>query len=245
MRRADRLFRLLLELRGGRVRTARRLAEALDVSERTIYRDVADLVASGVPIAGEAGVGYCLRGFDLPPLMFDRDEIEALALGARMVEAWGDGGLAAAARTAVAKIEAAVPRSRADLLGEVPLHVPVFGERTVERLPLSTMRLAIRDRRFLDTRYRDEKGSETERTLRPLGLAFHPPSWLLLAWCELRSDFRTFRVDRFTRVHARDDAFADQPGRTLADYLARLEAEVAQGSRPPGRLAGETSPLST
>ena len=106
MRRADRLFSLLLELRRSRVVTARRLAQHLEVSERTVYRDIADLQASGIPIAGEAGVGYQLRGFDLPPLMFDREEVEAMVLGARVVEAWGDGELAGAASSAIAKIEA-------------------------------------------------------------------------------------------------------------------------------------------
>lgn len=124
MRRADRLFKLLLEMRRGRVVTARQLARRLEVSERTIYRDVADLSASGVPIAGEAGVGYRLTGFELPPLMFDREEVEALVLGARTAEAWGDSVLADAARSALAKIEAVLPRGRERLVEETRLYVP-------------------------------------------------------------------------------------------------------------------------
>lgn len=229
MRRADRLFSLLLELRRGRVVTARRLAERLEVSERTVYRDVADLQASGIPIAGEAGVGYQLRGFDLPPLMFDREEIEAMVLGARVVEAWGDGELAGAASSAIAKIEAALPRGRAHLVEETPLHVPQFGERRADRLPLTRLRRAIRERRKVSLAYADEAQRESARTVRPLALAFHPPVWLLISWCELRGDFRNFRLDRIAGCEASGESFADETGKTLADYLRRLEAEI----RPP------------
>jgi predicted DNA-binding transcriptional regulator YafY len=223
MRRADRLFRLLLELRRGRIVTARRLAERLEVSERTIYRLVADLSASGVPIEGAAGVGYRLKGFELPPLMFEREEVEAMVLGARMVESWGDGDLARAAGQALAKIEAALPRGRSHLVEETRLYAPTHGERPVERLPLSAMRAAIRERAKLAVRYRDEKGSETERTLRPLALAFYPPVWLLIAWCELRGDFRNFRADRFLALETLAARFEPEPGKTLADFLARYE----------------------
>lgn len=222
MRRADRLFRLLLELRRGRVVTARRLAERLEVSERTIYRLVSDLSSAGVPIEGEAGVGYRLRDFDLPPLMFEREEIEAMVLGARMVESWGDGELAGAAGRALAKIEAVLPRDRSHLVEETRLYVPTHGERPVERLPLSALRAAVRDRAKLWIHYRDEKGSETRRVLRPLALAFYSPVWLLVAWCELREDFRTFRVDRILALEPLAARFAPEPGRTLADYLARF-----------------------
>ena len=221
MRRADRLFRLLLELRRGRIVTARRLAERLEVSERTIYRLVADLSAAGVPIEGEAGVGYRLKGFDLPPLMFEREEIEAMVLGARMVESWGDGDLARAAGRALAKIESVLPRDRSHLVEETRLYAPTHGERPAERLPLSAMRAAIRERAKLAVRYRDEKGSETERTLRPLALAFYPPVWLLVAWCELREDFRNFRADRFVALETLATRFDPEPGKTLADFLGR------------------------
>ena len=221
MRRADRLFRLLLELRRGRIVTARRLAERLEVSERTIYRLVADLSAAGVPIEGAAGVGYRLKDFDLPPLMFEREEVEAMVLGARMVESWGDGDLARAAGQALAKIEAVLPRGRSHLVEETRLYAPTHGERPAERLPLSAMRAAIRERAKLGVRYRDEKGSETERTLRPLALAFYPPVWLLVAWCELREDFRNFRADRFVALETLATRFAPEPGKTLADFLGR------------------------
>jgi predicted DNA-binding transcriptional regulator YafY len=223
VRRADRLFRLLLELRRGRVVTARELARRLEVSERTVYRDVADLSASGVPIAGEAGVGYRLRGFELPPLMFDRDEVEALALGARAAEAWGDSALADAARSALAKIEAALPRGRERLVEETRLFVPTWGDKPGEKIPLGELRRAIRDRRKARLDYRDEAGRASERTVRPLALAFYPPVWLLTAWCELRDGFRNFRLDRIAGVAIPGEGFVDEPGRTLADYLATFE----------------------
>lgn len=231
MRRADRLFRLLLELRRGRVVTARELARRLEVSERTVYRDVSDLSASGVPIAGEPGVGYRLAGFELPPLMFDRDEVEALALGARVVEGWGDAELAAAATTALAKIEAALPSARAHLVEETRLYAPTWGERKVERLPLGPARRAIRERRAVTLDYRDEKGAASERAVRPLALAFYPPFWLLIAWCELRVDFRNFRLDRCAALTVTERHFDDEPGKRLADYLARLTSEAASHER--------------
>jgi len=222
VRRADRLFRLLLELRGRRVVTARELARRLEVSERTVYRDVADLSASGVPIAGEAGVGYRLAGFELPPLMFDRTEIEALVLGARVVEAWGGDELAGAARTALAKVEAVLPRDRERLIEETRLYAPTHGEPPAERLPLDPLRAAIRERLKVRLAYRDGEGRASERTVRPLALSFFPPVWLLTAWCELRQDFRAFRLDRFSDLEIAKEAFEDEAGKTLADFAARL-----------------------
>ncbi len=235
MRRADRLFRLLQRLRRGRVLTAARLARELEVSLRTVYRDIADLAAAGVPIEGEAGVGYRLQGFDLPPLMFDREEIEAMVLGARVVEAWGDERLAAAAAEALGKIEAVLPRGRSHLLAETPLYVPVAGVRPGRRLPLSTFRVAVRERRRTVLLYRDLGGAETERPVRPLALTFFPPVWLLVAWCELRRDFRNFRLDRVLAAEVTAEVFPVEAGKTLADFLACMEAEdVGGGAEPAG-----------
>lgn len=225
MRRADRLFRLLLRLRRGRVTTAARLAEELEVSERTVYRDIAELARAGIPITGEAGVGYRLQGFDLPPLMFDREEIEALVFGARVVEGWGDEGLARAAGEALAKIEAALPRAKAALVEETRLYAPIHGEKPGERLPLGALRGAVAERRKVTLCYRDERGTASERTVRPLALAFYPPIWLLISWCELRQDFRNFRLDRITTFELRPELFAAEAGKTLADFLAKMEAE--------------------
>jgi len=243
VRRADRLFRLLLELRRGRVVTARELALRLEVSERTVYRDVADLAGSGVPIAGEAGVGYRLAGFELPPLMFDRDEVEALALGARTAEAWGDAELARAARSALAKIEAVLPRGRERLVEETRLYAPTFGEPPGERIPLGELRRAIRHRRKVRVGYVDRKEEVSERTLRPLALSFYPPAWLLVAWCELRVDFRTFRLDRIRNLALLDEIFAEEPGRGLADYLRRMEErEAAWRAAQAASAAAQSSP---
>lgn len=236
MRRADRLFRILLELRHGRITTARRLSRALEVSERTVYRDVADLIASGVPIEGEAGVGYRLAGFELPPLMFDREEIEALVLGIRTVEAWGDTSLARAAGAALAKIEAALPRARERLVEETRLYVPTWGEPPGERLPLADLRRAIRGMRKVRIDYRDEAGRASERVVRPLALSFYPPRWILVSWCELRSDFRNFRLDRIERCEPTSDSFTAEPGRNLVDYVRQVEEQMAAWQ------AGQASP---
>ncbi len=224
--------------------TARELARRLEVSERTVYRDVADLSASGVPIAGEAGVGYRLTGFELPPLMFDREEVEALVLGARTAEAWGDSVLAGAARSALAKIEAVLPRGRERLVEETRLYVPARDEPRGERLPLGDLRRAIRERRKVRLDYRDETGTASERTVRPLALAFHPPVWLLVGWCELRTAFRNFRLDRMVAARIGDEAFVDEPGRTLADYLQQVAAEIAAW-RARERQAGGGVPQSS
>ena len=129
MRRADRLFQIVQYLRGGRLLTARKLAERLEVSERTIYRDIADLIGSGVPIDGEAGIGYLMRaGFDLPPLMFSRDEIVALVAGARMIRAWGGAGMALAAEEALVKIGAVLPAPERARAGAVQIHAMTMPE---------------------------------------------------------------------------------------------------------------------
>ena len=221
MRRADRLFQLIQYLRGrGGVVTAQAIADNLEVSVRTVYRDVADLVASGVPIDGERGVGYMLRsGFDLPPLMFDVEEIEALVLGAAIVKHWSDDGLAAAARRAVSKIEAVLPEHRRAQLLETALFAPPTSVREPISVDLAALRRAIRGAAKIRFSYTDQYGSESERVVRPLGLAFYGPIWLLMAWCELRDDFRTFRVDRIAAADVLPETFAPEPGKTIDDYL--------------------------
>ncbi len=228
MRRADRLFQIVQILRTRRVTTAQHLAETLEVSERTIYRDVRDLVSSGVPIEGEAGVGYALpKSFDLPPLMFSHAEIEALVLGARLVKSWSDAELARAADSAVVKIEAVLPERLRSRLADVTLFAPNFrGEPRAFAANLPALRAAILERhrvRFDYTR-RDEERSE--RTVRPLGLFYWGYNWTLSAWCELRDDFRNFRVDRMVGLDVRaDEPFEHEPGKTLEDYLASIERD--------------------
>lgn len=223
MRRADRLFQVIQLLRRGRVMTAAAIARELEVSERTIYRDVRDLAASGVPIEGEAGVGYILRrGFDLPPLMFTVPEIEAMVLGARVVQSWGDAKLARAANDALARVESALPEKLRRHLQETPLYAPGFHVPSAVVACLPELRAAIDDRRRVRLAYTDGAGVETDRTVRPLGLFFWGRTWSLTAWCELREDFRDFRLDRI-RAMQPDTPFDPEPGRTLEDFFARVD----------------------
>lgn len=222
MRRADRLFEIIQILRRKDLIRARDLAEELEVSERTIYRDVQDLMTSGVPIEGEAGIGYVLKaGFDLPPLMLKESEIEALILGARIVESWADQELANAASDVIAKVEAVLPDRLRKYMGEVALLAP--SEHFMEPITfeMKDLRRAIRERLPLEFGYRDAVGDVTTRTVRPLSLAYFGPVWLLAAWCELREDFRTFRLDRISGFTLQEGPFRNEPGKTLHDFLKR------------------------
>jgi predicted DNA-binding transcriptional regulator YafY len=232
MRRADRLFRIVQFLRAGRLQTARGLAQKLEVSERTIYRDVRDLQLSGMPILGEAGVGYTLRrDYDLPPLMFDQREITALVLGSRMVAAWGDAELAAAANDALRKIEAVLTPALRDRIEAVPLYVPSYGLKNQgtarqTRQTLEQLRGAIENLRLIEVAYCDEKSQVTERRLRPMALLFWGNVWTLVAWCELRVDFRSFRVDRFQTIQVLEEIFIPERGQRYEDFLARMQREL-------------------
>ena len=223
MRRADRLFEIIQQLRGDRLVTAKVLAMRLEVSIRTVYRDIRDLQASGVPIDGAAGVGYLLRpGYHLPPLMFLPVEIEALIVGARMVKAWAGRDLAAAAAEALVKIGAVVPPDRMRIAERVPIFASGFRIGETERSNLDLLAKGIDERRRARFAYRDADGSETERTVWPLALHFWGQVWTLAAWCELRDDFRTFRIDRAERVALTDASYPHTRGRTLEDYLAQV-----------------------
>ena len=228
MRRADRLFRIVHYLRGRRLTKARELAQWLHVSERTVYRDIRDLTLSGVPIEGEAGVGYVLRhGFDLPPLMFEYDEIEALVIGARMVEAWGSTPLAQAARSALAKIVGVLPADRRPAVEQTRVYAPAFHIDPHLGATFESLRTAVRHSRFTRFDYVREDGASSTRSVRPLSLYFWGERWTLAAWCELRHDFRNFRLDRMSSVDVEDHAFAAEPGKTLADFLRKMQG------RPP------------
>src|SRR5262245_25947551 len=233
MRRADRLFQVVQLIRGRRLTTAEWLAERLEVSLRTVYRDVADLQAQGVPIEGEAGVGYRMRaGFDLPPLMFTHDEAKALVASVRLAQPRIDTDLAAQAESALSKILAVLPapvRAAAESLAlfavPVALSVPT-------REHLLVLRQAAESRRLVQLCYLDLKNARSERRVRPLGCFYWESVWTLSAWCELREDFRSFRVDRIERIDVLEHAFRDEPGRTLAD-LFRLHG-VTRGSGAEG-----------
>lgn len=224
MRRADRLFQIVQIIRRDKVVTARALAGELEVSERTVYRDIADLMASGVPIRGEAGVGYAIEsGYDLPPLMFTVDEIEALVLGARMVESWCGDALASAARDAIAKIDQVVPRRLADRITGTALFVPNFGWTLPGSELLADLRTAIRTNHTIRIGYTDAKDDPSERIIRPLGIFFWGAVATLGAWCELRQDFRNFRLDRIESLEILDQTFnTTECGRSLQDYYRAM-----------------------
>lgn len=223
MRRADRLFQLVQLVRGRRLSTGEWLAGRLQVSLRTVYRDVADLQAQGVPLEGEAGVGYRLRaGFDLPPLMFSIGEAKALVACVRLAGNRLDPELAGDAELALAKIIGVLPPAARAAAESLALHAPVSPLDAATRQRLLLLRRATESRRKLEIRYLDLQGVASQRVVRPLGCFYWDAVWTLAAWCELREDFRNFRVDRLVDVQARADTFRDEPGRTLAD-LFRLE----------------------
>ncbi|MBX3642770.1 MAG: YafY family transcriptional regulator [Rubrivivax sp.] len=225
MRRADRLFELVQRLRGRRLATAEQLAGWLEVSVRTVYRDVADLQARGVPIEGEAGVGYRLRpGYTLPPLMFTSPEAQALVAAVRIAQPRLDAAMAAEAEAALAKILSVLPTDARAAAESLALFAPDAGIAPEVRDALQAMRRAVLDRRKLRLQYVDEQGRASARVVRPLGCFFWGAVWTLAAWCELRQDFRSFRLDRVRAVEALDECFRDEPGRTLADLLRAVGA---------------------
>lgn len=213
-------------LRSRRFMTAAQLAGELEVSERTIYRDISDLIVTGVPIAGEAGVGYTLdRKFDLPPLMFNAEEIDALILGSRIVQSWADPDLAAAAHSALTKIEAVLPEPLRINIVESALFAPRIMPDTAVTANLAVVRRAVNDRYKVTFRCTRADGESTNRIVHPLGLFYWGYAWALVAWCETRDDFRNFRLDRMEQIARRDERFADVPGRGLADFLKQQGRE--------------------
>lgn len=220
MRRADRLSQLVQVLRRRRLTTAAYLAEHLGVSERTVYRDVSDLIASGVPVEGEAGVGYRMgKDFELPPLLFSLDDVEALALGMRMVQKWGDQDLGRSAKGIIAKLEAVLPESEQKKLESTALFALSFHVTDEVRRTLRTCRRATNARKKLAIEYRDPGGRQTKRLVRPLGLFFWGQTWTLGAYCELRRGFRNFRLDRMLRARMSREEFELKSPVTLEDYF--------------------------
>jgi predicted DNA-binding transcriptional regulator YafY len=231
MRRADRLFSLLMYLRRPRAVTARELARQLEVSERTVYRDIRDLSLSGVPVEGEAGVGYRLRpGFEVPPLMFNKTELTALRLGAQMVRSWADPELAKAAESAQAKIECALPpeTARASFTGTAAIFVPDHFIPAEPRECLQVAREALEHNLKLALHYQDVHGKVSQRVVRPLGLAYWGRTWTLAAWCELRSDYRDFRVDRIHAIELTTETIPVDAAISLEGYLTRLNQSAGR-----------------
>lgn len=226
MRRADRLFQIVQYLRGGRLVTAAMLAERLEVSERTIYRDIADLQSIGVPIDGEAGVGYVMRsGYDLPPLMFTRDEIVALVAGIRMVRSWGGISMARAAAEALVKIELVLPPTVRERTTGTKVFAPPMELTDAVRALIDLVQKAIDAHDILRFQYEDQNGETSERRVHPLGLWFWGKDWTLLGWCETRDDFRMFRLDRTVGLARAGEQFEPAAERSLAECLRRYETQ--------------------
>jgi predicted DNA-binding transcriptional regulator YafY len=223
MRRADRLFLIIHALRGRRTALqARALAQTLGVSLRTVYRDVADLQLSGVPIEGEAGVGYVLRkGSDIPPLMFTANELEALVVGSRFVRAFAGTRLAESAQSALLKIEAVLPPELRERAARTRIFAPVWRDQYREDFAALIDRLhaAIVGSQVLRLEYRDEGGKPSTREVEPLCLSFWGGKWTLGAWCRLRGDFRNFRPDRIDTCVPSGEVFVETAERDLAAYL--------------------------
>jgi predicted DNA-binding transcriptional regulator YafY len=226
MRRADRLFQIVRLLRVRGFLTGQALADELGVSKRTVYRDIRDLERSGVPIRGEAGVGYRLeRGFELPPLTFNEAEIEALVLGARIAGAWGDGQRAPAAGTALQRLEAVLPEPLRRVVATTPLFAPDFHRRRELVAGLPIIREAIGGRRRLRFAYVRADGETSARTVRPFALYFWGKAWTLASWCETRGDYRSFRPDRMSEVVMLESTFDESDGPSLAGFLERTNAD--------------------
>ena len=229
MRRADRLFQIIQILRrSSRPVTAAALAEELEVSRRTVYRDMADLIGQRVPIDGEAGLGYLLEpGYDMPPLMLTPDEIEAVVLGAQLVARLSDPFLANAARDVVAKIASTVPERLRPFIAEPSVGAkPASGPRE-DSLDVRLLRSAIREGLKLTLRYRSETGEETERTVWPVILGYAEAHCLLVAWCETRQAFRHFRTDRILSATVLDQAYGMRRSELRRRWERWREGELA------------------
>src|SRR4029077_6527515 len=226
MRRADRLFQIIQILRRtSKPVTADTLAAELETSKRTVYRDIADLIGQRVPIRGEAGVGYELQaGLDLPPLMLTQEEIEAAVLGAQWVARHSDPTLARAAQDLIAKIGAVVPEGLRPYVLEPVTETPAARNPAADRLDMARGRSQIRAGRKISLCYRDEQGRESERVVWPVTVGYMETVRHLIAWCELRQDFRSFRTDRVTAAGFLDERYPERPSALRAKWRRRLEA---------------------
>ena len=222
MRRSDRLFDIIQRLRTAtKPTTAATLANDLEVTPRTVYRDIATLQARRVPIEGAAGVGYVLRkGFDLPPLMFTIDEVEAIAVGARLVRRLRDPKLQAAANAVLAKVTVVVPERMRAHISDAPIWVSPGMAAEAQGADLAEIRAAIRDSAKLYISYADEKGRRTNRTVWPIAMAYYVDATLVGAWCELRGDYRNFRVERIQSSKVLDERFDQEGGRLFREWSA-------------------------
>jgi len=228
MRRADRLFQIIQILRRHRRPvTAAAIADELETSKRSVYRDIATLMAQRVPIRGEAGMGYVLEdGHDMPPLMLTADEIEAAVLGARLVASRGDPGLVRAAQDLIAKIAGVVPEHLRPIALDPASIAPPGRSLPPDQVDVGVVRAAIHAARKLQLDYRDEQGRATTRVVWPIGIGYLESVRLLIAWCELRGDFRHFRTDRIAGLLPLDERFAERPATLRARWRKTLDVEA-------------------
>lgn len=227
MRRADRLFQIIQLLRRhSRPVTADAIAEELETSKRTIYRDIATLMAQRVPIRGEAGIGYILdSGFDLPPLMLTTDEVEAAVLGAQWVKAQGDRVLARAAEDLLAKLAATVPENLRALILEPVVATPPRWSEQIEPIDMAQLRLWCRRGLKLDLSYGDGEGKRSRRIIWPFLIGYRDAVRMVFAWCELRQDFRSFRIDRIDGAEFIEERYPDRPGALKSRWIKMQEAK--------------------
>ena len=224
MRRSDRLFDLIQILRDGRLHRGVDIARTLGVSLRTVYRDMETLVASGIPVEGERGLGYMMTDpITLPPLNLTLPELEALHLGLAVVSKAADPRMQKAATTLAAKVDAVLPEDRAAPANGWGFAVYPFAEAARGFVHMAPIRAAIRSRRKIEIGYADSDGIVATRTVRPLQMEYWGRVWTLTAWCERDEDFRVFRVDRIATLDIGFDTFEEEPGKRLSDYLATLD----------------------
>lgn len=233
MRRADRLFQIIQLLKNRRLTTAQLLSEVLEVSTRTIYRDIQDLIVSGIPIEGEAGVGYMLRKeVDVPPLMFNELELEAIQVGMRMVQAWGGHELSKASKQAMIKVSAVLPERLQSF--NTLMFAPAFYEHGPEFQHIDILRNAAKNHQVLCFNYIDANDNTSQRNVQPLAIYLWKEKWTVLTWCQLRNDFRNFRIDRIRTIAHLGKTFELPVGQRLEDYLAKIYAE--HGIEPPASI---------
>jgi len=229
MRKAERLFQIIQILRrGSRPITGAALAQELEVSKRTVYRDISDLIGQRVPITGEAGFGYLIDpSFDMPPLMLTPDEIEAVVLGSRWVASHGDTLIANAALDVVSKIAAMLPEALQIFITEPSAAVRPIPQRPAEMIDVAVIREAIRDGRKLRLRYQAVDGESSARIVWPVVIGYAETSRLLVAWCELRRDFRHFRTDRLLSIEVSEDAIGIRAGELRRRWEKWRDLQVA------------------
>lgn len=241
MNRTDRLVAMVMHLQGRRVVRAEELARRFEISVRTVYRDIAALGEAGVPIVGEAGVGYSLlRGYHLPPLMLTADEAAALTVGAEMVRQLGDASMVEPMTSAIDKLRAVLPRERQEQVDRLAQQTVISGrpgriatEPAAQPWLLAVQR-AVAQRRVARLSYRTRsRGDETERAVEPLGVVFYGGAWYLVAWCRLRGDYRHFRIDRVQRMELSSETFPSRPDFSLKEHL---EAQAHRNETQPARI---------